>query len=74
MTLELNEGTGKPVDGDIVSSADREISFSQEPTLPILQKIMDLSSNIQVRIIFYPWSFYLISFDCLEEIVANTFY
>ncbi|GLT94955.1 hypothetical protein SLE2022_126640 [Rubroshorea leprosula] len=44
---ELNEGTGKPVDGDIVSNTDRKSSFDQEPTLPILQKIMDLSNNIQ---------------------------
>ncbi|GKV20670.1 hypothetical protein SLEP1_g30758 [Rubroshorea leprosula] len=42
------EETGNSVDGDIVSNnTDQETSLGQERTLPILQKIMDLSSNIE---------------------------
>lgn len=49
LILEIVEETTNSMDQDSLSNGIREISPVQGPTLPILQKIICLSSKIEVK-------------------------
>ncbi|XWS57542.1 hypothetical protein CRYUN_Cryun09bG0183400 [Craigia yunnanensis] len=45
--IELSEGNTNSMDEDTMSNMNQEISPAQGPTLPILQKVINLSNNLQ---------------------------
>ena len=49
VSLELLEENTDSMDEDTISNMNQEISPAQGPTLPILQKVINLSSSVQVK-------------------------
>ena len=47
--VELVEENNSYMDEDTVSDMNQEISPAQGPTLPILQKVINLSNSLQVK-------------------------